>query len=57
MTELRDKDAQRRRLAQAWLYLEQAVRVALEDGDQPGQWVESVKLAKDHCEKALKLDP
>ncbi len=57
MTEHRDKDGQRRRLAQAWLYLEQAVRIACEDGEQPGQWTEGVKLAKDHCEKAMKIDP
>ncbi len=53
----RDKDAQKKRLAKAWLHLEAATRIADEDGEHKTEWVASVKLAKDHCEKAMKLDP
>lgn len=57
MTKHRDKNAQKQRVARAWLKLESALRIAEEDGEHAREWVESVKLAKDHCEKAMKLDP
>lgn len=57
MSKHRDKDAQKQRVARAWLRLEAALRIAEEDGNHGREWCESVKLAKDHCEKAMKLDP